>query len=123
MQREELIRHLSDGRAELERLIALVPADQREAPILTNRWSIKDLLGHLGFWEERALALYRWFAGGPEPTPKPGTANTDQINEAASASIRGRSLEDLSRSEAAAYQAMLNLVQTAPEADLFDPQR
>lgn len=123
MGRAELIHLLTEGRQELDSLLGKVPADQMEKPVLTNGWSIKDLYGHLGFWEERALALYHWFAGGAEPSPRPGTVTTDEINASAAASFRGRSLADLVQSERAAYQAMLELAQTAPEPDLFDPLR
>lgn len=123
MEREELVRRITGGRHELESLLKMVPAERMEEPVLTNGWSVKDLVGHFGFWEERALALFGWLNGGSEPVPAPGTATADDLNASAMARIHQSSLADLIHSEKSAYQRILDLIQTAPQPDLFDPQR
>ncbi len=123
MEREELVQRITDGRRELESLLGMVPAERMQEPVLTNGWSVKDLVGHLGYWEERALTLFDWFNGGSEPIPAPGTATADDLNASAMARIHQGSLAELVQSEKVAYQRILDLIRTAPEPDLFDPQR
>jgi hypothetical protein len=51
--------HRSENRRELERLRALVAglgAGELATPI-TPEWSVADVLGHLAFWDARALLL------------------------------------------------------------------
>ena len=123
MKRDELFQRITEGRRELEGLLGSIPAERMQEPVLTNGWSVKDLFGHLGFWEERALAMYRWLNGGSVPVPDPRTATTDGLNARAYTRNRERSLANLIQSEKSAFQAVLELIKTAPEPDLFDPQR
>ena len=58
MTRDELMAKLDGSRAELEALLARVPAERRSLPALSNGWSVKDLLAHLATWEKRVLYLY-----------------------------------------------------------------
>jgi hypothetical protein len=39
--------------------------------VLHGEWSIKDLIGHLGFWEERVVSLFTTLRMGRKPLPSP----------------------------------------------------
>jgi hypothetical protein len=123
MTRDELLNQIQHDRLELEGLLGQASDSVRTAPVLANGWSIKDLLAHLGFWERRAVSMYQFLNGGPEPDPKPGSLTFDELNAQVHAAYQDMNLADAVESEQRAYQAIFNLAKDAPEADLFDPQR
>lgn len=123
MDRDELLSQMRSDRQALTEILKHIPEGQMDAPVLHNQWSVKDVLGHLGFWERRAAALYYYFQGGPEPDPKPGTVVIEELNARVFAANRGLALTELVQTEEGAYQTLYHLAATAPEADLFDPQR
>ena len=92
MDRVELLNHLSSSRQELIEILKYIPDGKMDTPELPNQWSVKDILGHLGFWERRATALYHYFQGGVEPDPKPGTVGIEEMNARVYAANRGLSL-------------------------------
>jgi uncharacterized protein (TIGR03083 family) len=77
--REEALRIVRDARARLTKLLDGFDDPQLEKPAALGggSWSIKDLIGHLASWEERALS---WFEkGGESEKPYPPT---DEFNAA-----------------------------------------
>jgi uncharacterized protein (TIGR03083 family) len=63
-QRDQLDR----GWDELLAVVDDVPAARLAEPGVAGDWSVKDLLGHIAFWEGRAVArLKRRAAGEPDP--------------------------------------------------------
>ena len=45
-----------------------IPAEQMSEPGVSGDWSIKDLLGHIAYWEGRAIAVVeRRLTGEPDP--------------------------------------------------------
>jgi hypothetical protein len=60
--REEALAVLDEHRGRLLELLARVPEAERATPgIGGGEWSVKDLVGHLAFWEELAVdAVEAW---------------------------------------------------------------
>lgn len=83
-----------------EALFALAPANL-ELPVAgPDRWSGRDLLGHLVFWQERALAVARELAVGETSASRlrdeaEWEARGDAINAEALATARSLPLDDL----------------------------
>ncbi len=120
MTREELLQRIDSGRAELESTLARVPAGRMLEPALTNGWSVKDMLAHLGAWEARAETLYRLLSAGQEVE---GTADFNEFNAQTYAANRDKPLEVIRESEREAFERLRAVAETAPEADLFEPAR
>jgi hypothetical protein len=83
-----------------ETLFTLSPA-QLELPVVgADRWSGRDLLGHLVFWQERALAVARELAVGVNSPARlrddaEWKARGDAINAEAVAAWRALPLDEL----------------------------
>lgn len=83
-----------------EALFDLTPA-QLEKPVAgPDRWSGRDLLGHLVFWQERALAVARELAVGPASATRlrdeaEWNAGGDALNVAALEAWRALPLDEL----------------------------
>ena len=55
--KRELINSTLAGRAQLETLLAKIPAERLSTPNAIGIWSIKDLLAHLAIWASRTVTL------------------------------------------------------------------
>ena len=123
MDRQALLANMRAGRERLAAALAQMDEARMMEPALYGLWSVKDLLAHIGFWEQYIFNTYRTLQRGDVPDPAPDETSLDAINAWVFAEHRGRPLADVRREEGQAYQALLSLAETAPEDDLFDPHR
>lgn len=123
MNRQDLLALVTEGRARFDAAAAGLTPDEMGKPALAGGRSVKDLLAHIGFWEARAVEIYRALAAGSFPSYPINNDQVNQINDRVLEENRARSLDAVREYERAAYRELLNVVETAPEADLFDPQR
>lgn len=122
MNREELLNEIRAGRQRLEAALAEVDPARVEEVVLHGDWSIKDLMGHLEFWENRVQNLFKILLQGQDPNSVSPDAGLDALNRQAYEANRGRPYVEIRRTEQSAYQSLIHLVQDASEAELFDPQ-
>ncbi|HBY99336.1 MAG TPA: hypothetical protein DEP84_36265 [Chloroflexi bacterium] len=122
MDREELLKQMHAGRERLNEALGRVDESRMTVPVLPNDWSVKDLVAHIGWWEQRITGLYTVLSRGELP----GADNdmpVDALNARVYAENRDRSLAEVVRDERDAYQALLWLAESAPDDDLFNPDR
>jgi hypothetical protein len=99
-----LIERIDEAWRELFAVLDDIPEDRLSDPGVIGAWSLKDLFGHLAFWDEHALAeIERALAGLPRED------NTwQEMNEADHAARRDRKLPE---QRAAMHQAHAALVE------------
>lgn len=123
MNRKELLNNIHAGREELRSALGRYSKHNMIEPLLSSGWSVKDVIAHIGFWERRVVNLYNILAGGDIPNDPIDSLGLDELN--------ARVLEDnqlvplgiAQINELEAYRDLLDIVEAAPEEDLFDPQR
>ena len=120
MNKTELLANIRSGRAQLEARLAPLSVEQLLAPVLHGNWSVKDLIAHFGFWEQRIVTLYGQLSRGEEPAEDPAL---DELNAHAYAANRDKTLQEVRREEREAYEQLLALTEHASENDLFGLQR
>ena len=123
MDRTELVSQVRAGRAELEAAMAHFDRHDLNAPLLPNGWSIKDVIAHLGAWERRMVTLFDILRSGDAPQDTVQGDGVDQFNARAHEESQLLPLGIVQINELEAYQALVHIAETAPEEDLFDPQR
>ncbi len=123
MNKADLLSGMRAGHARLEKLFDGLSQEQMLAPRLHGGWSGKDLLAHLGFWEQRMAAYCQMLLNGETPLDTVGQFAVDEINAAAFAEHRDQSLDEVRRFERQSFQQLLAEAEHVSEADLFDPQR
>jgi hypothetical protein len=123
MNRSELIALVMESRARLNAALAQVADIKTTETSLYNIWSVKDLLAHLGWWEQRATDIMTTLCAGGVPADAVEFGDVNAVNAHTYARNRDQPLVDVRESEKATYTALLRLVETTPEADLFDDQR
>ena len=92
-------------------------------PGLHDSWSVKDLLAHLGWWEQRVVDIYDALLHNRTSDPALAETPIDELNRQALAENAARSWDEVQNNEKNSYHALVTLAETAPEADLFDPHR
>jgi len=123
MDRTELLTLVTESRARFDATLARVDATELTTIGLYNTWSVKDLLAHIGWWEQRVTMIITALCAGGAPIDAIETGDVDVQNARTYGQNHDRALDDVRTSERAAYTALLELVQTLPNADLFDEQR
>ena len=123
MDRTDLLTLISNARTRLESALARLTPAQMTEPDLPSNWSVKDLLAHLGRWEEHAVYLYAALVRGDSPETIRNEEEVDAFNAETLEMFRPRSLDEVREYERTAYNELLHQVETAPEEDLFDPAR
>jgi hypothetical protein len=124
MDKRELLAAMRDGRERFQAVFATLDDDAFSAPngfSSESGWSYKDLLGHIGYWEERAALIFVHLLEGKVP-PEDGRT-LDEINQAVFLQNQTLAAADVREREAVGYQRLLGLVERASEADLFDAKR
>jgi hypothetical protein len=117
MHKAELKENILSGRQQLEAALVRMTDHQMTLTILHGEWTVKDLLGHLAFWEETVAELYATLRAGQEPAP----FELDALNAKMLAQWGPVPLSEVKTREKAAFQRVLTLIETASEAELFDP--
>jgi hypothetical protein len=119
MDKTELLANIRSGRKQLEVALARFSEEQLLAPRLHGGWSIKDLIAHFGFWEERIVTLYGLLLRGEEPADE---LPLDELNARAYEQNRAKSLDEVRREEREVYTQLLAIAVDASEDALFNPQ-
>lgn len=123
MDRMELLTRIRHGRVELESALVRFDSDDMTRLSLPNGWSIKDVIAHIGFWEQRIATLYEILSGGSVPRNTVVEESLDSLNERVYKENRSLPVDTVQANEAEAYLAILAVAETSPEEDLFDPRR
>jgi hypothetical protein len=63
----DLLARIDAGWRDLMHVLGDIPEERLEEPGVAGTWSIKNLMGHIAFWDERAIAaIERTLAGLPD---------------------------------------------------------
>ena len=117
MNKQELDARIMAGRVQLESALAHISDERMSLIILHGDWSVKDLIGHLGFWENRVVSLFGMLKAGKSPDP---FSNIDILNARSIEELRNQPLAKVQVFEKAAYENILSLINEASDQELFD---
>lgn len=120
----ELLARIHRERERLAAQLARVPTEQMTTPVLAGGWSVKDVLAHIVFWEQRALLIVRNAqAGATTPLSwQPGEdadMAINRVNEEARRASAAQTLSEVQACFAASYQEVLATLGATPEQYLF----
>lgn len=95
--------------------IAGVPAERFEEPGVCGSWSMRELFGHIAFWDRYGIERGRATLAGEPFQP----VDADPINERETAAMADRGAAELRADMEAAHAEMMAFVAAAPH----DPAR
>jgi uncharacterized protein (TIGR03083 family) len=123
VNKDTLLDRLRIGRGQWEAAIERLSPEELTRPSLFDGWSVKDLVAHVGAWERTAATVISALLDGHSPDLDFDAIPLDELNARFFAEQHTQALDDVIAAERVAYQALLDLVETAADADLFGPQR
>jgi Mycothiol maleylpyruvate isomerase N-terminal domain len=115
--RDDLTTREAEAWAAFYRMIEAVPVERREEPVLSDGWSVKDVLWHIAFWwSDLPGALERIRTGAPEVEGE----GTDERNASALAQGRTRTFAEVEGEVVRTREALLAAWASAPEGPKAD---
>lgn len=119
----DVLRSLDHSWSELNSVIDSMSENEMLEPGVVGDWSVKDLLGHIAFWANRAAnTLTEVQAGRGDQVP--GTesqAETDEWNAREAAARKGTSLTELRKEWERAHESARAALEAFPEERLDEP--
>lgn len=105
--RAKVERHWHDWLALLDR----APDDRKNEPGVTGEWSVKDLMAHIAYWDDRAAIVIGHGGRGEEVPP----IDWQKVNDELASERAGWSLENAEREMRAAHGRMLATLDAYPD--------
>jgi hypothetical protein len=123
ISRSDVLRSLDHSWSELREVIDSMSGPEMVEPGVVEDWSIKDLLGHMAFWANRAAnTLTEVNAGRGDQVP--GTesqAETDEWNAREAAARMDKTLAELREEWERAHESARTALEKFPEDKLDQP--
>lgn len=116
-KRLDTLQKASKGWLDLKRLVDAIPDEALTRPNTIGTWSGKDVLAHLGNWEEEGIAIVeRMDDGEPEQWPEKTDGSFDAWNEEHVAPWRERSLAEVREYLQDAHFSLMDLAERSQNA-------
>jgi hypothetical protein len=118
-----VVRQLEEAWSELRAVVDRLPADRLEVPGVVDDWSVKDLLGHIGFWSGRAARHLDLLAAGrnDDLSGPDNEAELNRWNAREAAARQGVSLAEAQHEWTTSYEAARRALNAFPEERLDEP--
>lgn len=115
--RAALVEQMEQSHRDFLQLIESISDERLLAENTVGDWSGKDLIAHLGHWQEAGLQIIRDLeAGKPGKWPYEAVDDLDQWNEERMATARDMSLQEARQFQQRAFDDLLDAVKTSPKA-------
>ena len=119
MNTEQLLDRLDRAWKDFEESYAGLSDAELQIPGVTDRWSVRDIIAHVTWWEEEALThLPHILDGGTPPRYSTKYGGIDAFNALKTEEKRGLSLSDVLREHDETHQRLVAYIRRAP-AELF----
>lgn len=114
--RDELERELESAWRDVKAVVDLVPDAEKERPGVVEEWSVKDLLGHMAFWADKAARdLKALVADRPDDIETPSSDDEERAWNAREAEARkGNSLAQVRAEWERSHRAAAEALQATP---------
>lgn len=121
--RRHAIRQIKAVRKSTLKFIATLPEEEILRPRTLDRWSVKDLLGHLLSCDEETVRRFKLIARGRGDRIFwfESMADADRFNARTVARTRGLSLRTILRRMERVHKDLISRLQRLPVAALRDP--
>jgi hypothetical protein len=121
--RADVLRSLDHSWSELQQVVDSLSEPEMVEPGVVEDWSVKDLLGHMAFWSQRAAnTLTEVSAGRADQVSGPeDEAALNEWNARESAAREGKNLPQLREEWELAHQAARAALEAFPEDKLDQP--
>ncbi len=110
---EESLANIDRSWTGLMDVIDGIPANRMDESGVSGEWSVKDLIGHIAFWDAQAMERVHRRAAGESV----GEVDWQAMNDREAEAIRTRSLDAVKADLLQTHQQLLTLLRTLPPTD------
>jgi hypothetical protein len=122
--KNDFLASLRGARLEYDALLAQIDRTRVEEPLLHDGWSLKDLVGHIAYYERWLLDwLEAAVRGKVTVASHRDVLDVDARNALIRVENRERAFDDLVRDSQRVFARIEQLVAALPEGELTDPHR
>jgi hypothetical protein len=116
MDRQRLLKNLDRAWTELKESYAGLSDTQLVEPGVTDDWSVKDIIAHVGWWEEEALKhLPLILKGGRPPRYSTQYGGIDAFNAQMTERKHDLALADVLRQRDETHRRLVEYIESVPE--------
>jgi hypothetical protein len=116
MDRSQLLKRLEKAWKELKASYAGLSDSEMMEPGVTNTWSVRDIIAHVTWWEEEALAhLPLILAGGNPPRYSVTYGGIDAFNALMTEQKKGLSFSEVCRQRDDTHRRLIDFIQSVAE--------
>jgi hypothetical protein len=119
----DVLEKLYAERRRLELLIGTLNDEQLTVPGVMGHWSIKDIMAHISFWEDRGCQILDAALHNRKPTIFDEPFDLDALNAAAYKQYKDRPLTEIRTRFFESFRQYATLVESLSEDQLSDPKR
>jgi hypothetical protein len=124
MHRKRLLERLAKAWTEFTESYAGLSEEELLEPGVTGAWSVRDIIAHVTWWEEEALAHLPVIAAGKRPPRYSVTyGGIDAFNAKMTASRKDWSLAEVLQRQDESHRRLVALVQRAPDEQVVGETR
>lgn len=116
---ESILEKIEESYTNLVRLYRTAPASWLVIPIMSNGWSVKDIVAHVAAWEWRCAALLE--QADVSNTPLQAEPDVDALNYETFEERKNWGWEEVKDDARAAHRALLKAIKQMPAQRLTDP--
>jgi uncharacterized protein (TIGR03083 family) len=126
MSKAELLARIDAEHEQLLTLLQRLTDEQLQQPVLEGGWSVKDVLAHISWWEQRMILVLEAASRGEAPPSllQPGEdweIAIARLNQETFLANRERALDDVRGSFQRSFQQSVAAVAALSEEQIFDP--
>jgi uncharacterized protein (TIGR03083 family) len=113
MDRDELFQRIDSTWQELQSALDGIPPERAAEPGAAGEWSVKDLLGHITFWERNLVTELQNL--GPDEVVE--ALDVDEENALAHEQYKSRPLSELQAEFQESHDALMQVLQAIEDLD------
>ena len=126
VNKTDVLDRIEEERMQWDSLLTEIGEERMEQPVLSDGWTVKDVIAHVSAWRQWSLERIDAVSKG-EPLPSPAWSATyedeDEINVWIYESNRDRPLNDVLNESQNTFARLRTIVQRLSDDDLSDPAR
>jgi uncharacterized protein (TIGR03083 family) len=113
MDRDELFQRIDTTWQELQAALDGIPPERATEPGVAGEWSVKNLLGHITFWERNLVTEVQNL--GPDEVVE--ALDTDEINAREHERYKNRPLDELQAEFQESHKSLMQALQAVEDLD------
>ncbi len=120
MDKSRLLNYIRVGNSNIEQVFSALNDAQLSQPGAEGKWSVKDAIAHIAYWQQREADFLNNARGGGADRQYDPDYNFDAINAWIHVNSRGRSAHNVMAEYRKSYHELIDEIGRLSQSDLDD---